>query len=245
MTETAATVPVLSDVWAALGDSAGDRAVALFRRLHASGMTVPELQRALSMMITSSNLHAGAEGEALAVAKLQSWLETVDPIPAASVAHSVDRERLAKGVGTVLERLDPADLEVSTVTVTAGLHRLARAEAVAAGQGAYRDTMSRSPKVTGWRRQTEADACELCRWWSRDGQVWPKDHPLQTHTGCTCAQHFVTVDADTMPIPKPAPAPREGTFQEPRKPGETQEQATERRRKYEALLKRLDEEANE
>src|SRR5690625_6970662 len=42
--------------------------------------------------------------------------------------------------------------------------------------------------ATGWTRLLDAEGCELCDWWARDGRVWPKRHPMPRHKGCKCQQ---------------------------------------------------------
>lgn len=42
--------------------------------------------------------------------------------------------------------------------------------------------------ATGWTRLLDGEGCELCEWWSRDGRVWPKLHPMPRHKGCKCQQ---------------------------------------------------------
>ena len=42
--------------------------------------------------------------------------------------------------------------------------------------------------ATGWTRLLDAEGCQLCEWWSRDGRVWPKRHPMPRHKGCKCQQ---------------------------------------------------------
>lgn len=68
------------------------------------------------------------------------------------------------------------------------LERLARAEVYNATQEQYADTIAAEPAARGWRRGLNAEACQLCQWWSRDGRVWPAEHRLPTHTGCRCTQ---------------------------------------------------------
>ncbi len=65
--------------------------------------------------------------------------------------------------------------------------RLAHNAPLQAAQTAFGKAMAAAP-VDGWTRQLSPDACQLCRWWHRDGKVWPKDHPMPTHTGCDCTQ---------------------------------------------------------
>lgn len=188
---TEAPLPTLTDLWAVLGDRAGDEVVALFDQLRDAGATDAELARALSMLITAQNLHAGALGEALARNQLTAWdPETVAPsVPVTEVATHLDRDRLARAVGTVLERIDPAELVATAAAAGLALHRLARSEAVETGQASFRVVMVGSDLVGGWERELEPDACELCHYWHDEG-IQPKDAPMPTHKGCTCAQQF-------------------------------------------------------
>lgn len=183
--------PRLTDVWALIGQRAGDEVVALFEQLRDAGATDAELERALSMLITAQNLHAGALGEALARELLESWQPgtPIPPVPLADVATHVDRPRLGRAVGTVLERIDPADLAVTVAVAGRALHNIARSEALETGQSSYRLTVIGSDLADGWERQLEPDACELCYWWHEEG-IQPPDTPMPTHKGCSCAQSF-------------------------------------------------------
>lgn len=185
------TLPTITDLWAMLGDRAGDEVLALFDQLREAGATDAELARALSMLVAGQNLHAGAFGEALARNQLTAWEPdaVAPPVPLAEVAHNLDRDRLARAVGTVLERIDTADLVVTVAAAGLALHRLARSEAVETGQMSYRVAMIGSDLVGGWERELEPDACELCHYWHAEG-VQPKGRPMPTHKGCTCAQQF-------------------------------------------------------
>lgn len=51
-------------------------------------------------------------------------------------------------------------------------------------QGAKRS----EPVIIGWTREMEATACQLCRWWDRNGRVWPVTKRMPTHKGCACSQ---------------------------------------------------------
>lgn len=188
---TEAPLPTITDLWAVLGDRAGDEVVALFDQLRDAGATDAELARALSMLITAQNLHAGALGEALARNQLTAWEpETVAPsVPVTEVATHLDRDRLSRAVGTVLERIDPAELVATAAAAGLALHRLARSEAVETGQASFRVVMVGSDLVGGWERELEPDACELCHYWHDEG-IQPKNAPMPTHKGCTCAQQF-------------------------------------------------------
>ena len=66
------------------------------------------------------------------------------------------------------------------------LDRLARNEPVQAATHGAEQAMAEDDRVSGWTRGLEAEACELCRWWWRNGRVWQPDHPMPRHTGCVC-----------------------------------------------------------
>lgn len=73
-------------------------------------------------------------------------------------------------------------------TLDGKLSRLALNLPVQAIQGAYGDALANDPKSAGWVRGLEPDACQLCVWWWREGGIWPKNHPMPTHSGCQCQQ---------------------------------------------------------
>ena len=97
--------------------------------------------------------------------------------PVGAVRPLDDPDRLTTAARTLLALENPS---------LARWERLARAEGQEAAARAYSDAVKRSPHVTGWRRGISGSACQLCRWWSRDGRVWAADHTMPTHKGCTC-----------------------------------------------------------
>lgn len=93
-----------------------------------------------------------------------------------------DTPRLAQAAGTLLDALpDTPDAEART-------RRLGRSEPLTTAQQARGQALTKQATVQGWTRNLSADPCELCVWWSRGGRVWPKDHKMPTHKGCTCSQ---------------------------------------------------------
>lgn len=72
------------------------------------------------------------------------------------------------------------------------LSRLAAAIPMQAGQEQTSRSMRDTPEVTGWVRVIESDACELCQWLYRGGQVYSKERSLTTHPGCECSARPVT-----------------------------------------------------
>jgi len=73
------------------------------------------------------------------------------------------------------------------------LERLALNAPLEAAQTAASTAISQS-SASGWVRQMDPDPCQLCRWWWREGRVWPPDHAMPTHPGCECVSRPVNVD---------------------------------------------------
>lgn len=91
--------------------------------------------------------------------------------------HYVKSDRLRKAITTIL---DTGQVEGERV------ERLAHTEPIESVQKGFQSSMTESKSVMGWVRQLDADPCELCTWWERDGQTWPADHQMPTHPGCAC-----------------------------------------------------------
>ncbi|MGO4491146.1 hypothetical protein AB4Y86_03485 [Arthrobacter sp. 2YAF22_2] len=102
------------------------------------------------------------------------------------VAAADDTARLAKAMQTIT---------ASKLDTIMQLARIAKSEPMEAAARQFSEGIARSPKTTGWVRGLEGDACQLCTWWWREGQVWPKDHPMPTHKGCACTP-IPTVSTD-------------------------------------------------
>lgn len=137
---------------------------------------VPEL---LALVVATAN----AQGAAVAQLAFRAYLEAHDAAPVAMAVASTsmpqDVERLTGAMRTILA----SDLETEMQ-----LTRLAANEPLDAAASAYQAELDASPRVSGWRRQLESDACQLCQWWARDGRVWRTDHQMPRHPGCTCHQ---------------------------------------------------------
>ena len=68
------------------------------------------------------------------------------------------------------------------------LERLGTTLPIDETQAGYAAQLQADDLATGWTRLLDAEGCELCEWWSRDGRVWPKRHPMPRHKGCKCQQ---------------------------------------------------------
>lgn len=135
-----------------------------------------------------------ATGEARIVGRLAfiGWLREAFGIPAAAAVFtdgpmmkdSAESARLAGALETILRESTAPGSDP-----TGRFRRLARAETADAGHDGYRFEFDTAhPEVTGWRRALNSGACELCRHWAHDGRIWPKDHPMPRHNGCTCVE---------------------------------------------------------
>lgn len=139
---------------------------------------LPELAAVLAQL-------GGDQAAALTVTELSAEL-------AAVVGPSPDLPDLALAAGHV----NVSAVEIAAGTVMAGpaenhagrLAQLVRSVVAQAGQEARATAVRRSPLVAGWSRGLDSKSCELCRWWWREGRVWPKTHHMPRHPGCTCVQ---------------------------------------------------------
>lgn len=130
-------------------------------------------------------------GRAITLASLafaaQASIATGAPVPAVAVLPAVDTDRLAQAATTVIDVARASDVPDSIIA------RLARAEPLNTAAQTFSGQVADSPLVEGWTRQMDADPCQLCTWWWREGRIWPKEHPFQTHTGCACVPRPVWV----------------------------------------------------
>ena len=79
-------------------------------------------------------------------------------------------------------------IDGDTETIMTRLERLGYVLPIESTQDGYAAALQRDPLATGWQRGLDATACQLCRWWWRDGRIWPKRHPMPKHKGCKCQQ---------------------------------------------------------
>lgn len=131
---------------------------------------------------------ARQQGALAAQAALRAYLEAnAATATIVAVAPSyAERARLAAAIGTIL---------ASDHDTLMQLTRLATNEPMDAAADAYTWAMERAEGVTGWTRGLDSKACQLCRWWARDGRVWQPSHPMPRHPGCLC--HQVPVIGET------------------------------------------------
>jgi hypothetical protein len=166
-----------------LAEQAQKQALAVYTAYQAGRLT---REQAVTLLIAIIN-QANAAAVALADAGLSVQIEhaTGIPAPATGILPTDDAERLQKAVTTILDDDQAApDTEMR-------IERLARSEPLETAQNATIDAMQKQPLVKGWTRHMDADPCQLCRWWWREGRIWPKEHPFQKHKGCNCQPKIV------------------------------------------------------
>ncbi|MFV2143213.1 hypothetical protein [Isoptericola sp. G70] len=171
----------------ALKNLSGDteaRVLAVYAALEAGDIAPEAAAAVIAALVTKGNARAVGLADVALAANLTVALRR----PVATLGLSLpigEPKRLHKAASTLLgiDGITPERVA-----------RLGRVEPLETGQRAYADGVARSGVVTGWVRNMDGDPCQLCKWWSRDGRVWPADHPFQHHKGCSCTQTIVHVE---------------------------------------------------
>lgn len=168
-----------------LAAAAQSQALAVYAAYQAGRLTRAEAVSVIAAVINGAN----ASAVALADAGLSVQIEyaTGQPAPATGITPTDAAERLQKAVDSILDEEQPDNTQMR-------IERLARAEPLEAAQNATIDAIQHQPLVEGWTRQMDADPCQLCRWWWREGRIWPKEHPFQSHKGCNCTPKVVLAE---------------------------------------------------
>lgn len=178
-----------------LARETGLHARELAEAIEASGMDWRDAVHGIASLVLSGNQKAMRLAE-LEVMRAAAVHPTVDAGVVTGAAGTAERDRwtapsrLESAVTTILQ--GRPDLQASA------LERLGRSEVAETAQRAMHDAMQTTDGVEGWERELEPGACEMCRWWARDGRVWPKAHPMPTHKGCECTQQIVTRERGTI-----------------------------------------------
>lgn len=165
------------DVLVRLSDGTATVVGQLWAAVEAGAIPVDDFPRLAADLVALAN----ARGAAAAQAAFRGFLEaqTGLALPIAVAIFPDDAGRLQGAMGTIL---------ASDQDTLAQLVRLAANEPLEAATQAYGDAMARSSLVSGWRRGLNSGACQLCRWWHRDGRVFRTEHSMPRHKGCTCHQ---------------------------------------------------------
>lgn len=63
------------------------------------------------------------------------------------------------------------------------------------------DLVRLDERVRGWTRGLDADPCELCVWWWRNGHVFAADQDMRRHPGCTCQKVPTVIEGTPVNLP--------------------------------------------
>jgi hypothetical protein len=161
-----------------------ERAVlGLYARLTAGEIDADTTVPLIAGVVNRANAAAVALSDVWMAAQIEAQARI--PVPVVGVLPEDGSDRLMQGVTTILSEL--------VEDVVTRLARMARAEPLEAGCWGTHEAMQQQPLVEGWVRQFDADPCQLCVWWGREGRVWPRDHRMPTHKGCNCQPRVVLV----------------------------------------------------
>ena len=175
---------------AKLTDRTEQQVLATFTRWKEGKFSEDQFVQLVAAFIASANGRAVALADLALAAELSVQLRALEPaLGIASAAN--DQARLTKGAATLAVASNAGE------DITERLTRFAFAEASSAAANAWSDGIARSEKVTGWVRKLDPDPCQLCVWWAREGQVWPKDHKMPTHKGDQCTPKPVVTERKT------------------------------------------------
>ncbi|AWG51484.1 hypothetical protein DDT48_20160 [Mycobacteroides abscessus] len=201
-----------------LATSTERQALAIYAELQADRLPPSETTLLLAALINRANASAVSLADVWLAVQIEE--QTGQPVPTVGVLPVDDSERLAKAVNTVLSEGNGGQSVVNAGQKQAGvsddranhlpdagqmadqtnapdmrLQRMARGEVFEAAQRATHDAMQKQPLVEGWVRHMDADPCQLCRWWWREGRIWPKSHRMPTHKGCNCQPRIVAAQS--------------------------------------------------
>lgn len=166
------------DTLIALSERSERQVLSAYRAFLAGNLSRDETIRYIASAIAVANGQAAALADLALAAEIMAALG--EAIPVVGLTPADDVERLTKAATTVLTVAEASEVPEAIIS------RLARSEPLETAARSYGDAMIRSGRTRGWRRQLSAGACQLCQWWSRDGRIWPAEHPFQHHKGCTC-----------------------------------------------------------
>lgn len=157
-------------------------------RLYGLGrISKPQFAQLAAAIIAQSSSKAAAVADISLSVELVKMTANIHA-PLGVLPRGYDQQLFEKGMVTLLADADAGE------DITARLSRFALNAPLDAATTAYSDGIKASKSVEGWVRQMDADPCQLCRWWWREGRVWPADHSMPHHKGCECTQRIVTVE---------------------------------------------------
>jgi len=169
-----------------LGGEAAASAMKAYSAWQSGLLSTDGFAQLIGDLLANVNTHARAAGDIFATVAVNSQLGmNLVPLGVVTTAD-VDLERLGKAATTIAAALD------TEADVPMQLERIARNEPAHAAQQQVVVSYERHG-VKGYRRHTDADPCELCKWLVKAhldpegiGYIYPTSKPMHRHTGCKC-----------------------------------------------------------
>lgn len=165
-----------------MGDNLAEWLTALWQQHERGALTLDEFVELAALLVVTANGQA-AELARRSVAAFVAH-ETGTGIPPAITVElepwRTDPERVQRALGTI----------AGGAAIAGRLSRLAHAEPIDAAAKTWETFIMTDTAhgVTGWRRQLDADPCELCTAWAGSGDVFPVSTGMLRHPGCACVQ---------------------------------------------------------
>lgn len=159
------------------------KALRILELFQAGKISKTETIGTMAALLSKANITAVALADYSLAATIT--LQTGVVTPALGVNLQSGGTRAKRAIKMIL------DTPTADADMAMRIGRLAHSEPLSAAARATDRAMSGQRLVEGWTRLLDPNPCQLCRWWWRDGQVWPKNHPMPRHKGCQCIQQPV------------------------------------------------------
>lgn len=163
----------------ALATATAATAVNILADYAAGHIAAAEVAALIAAVINTGNAAASTLADAYVSAHIEHMAGV--PTPAIGVPPADDTARLVSVVDGIL-----ADRDDDQDTAAMRIKRLAHSEPLQAAQESTIKAIAAQPEVIGWRRQMDADPCELCQWWWAGGRIYKPTTVFRQHPGCNC-----------------------------------------------------------
>jgi len=157
------------------------KVMAAWRMYGVGTITRPQFLQLASAILGQAGTSAAAAADLAVSLELTRLNESLAAV--AGVTNRKTQRTYMDALETVLDGDGDVPMKLERLSLNAPLE---------SAQAAYGKALAGSG-ASGWVRQMDPDPCQLCRWWWREGRVWPSDHLMPTHPGCECVARPVTV----------------------------------------------------
>ena len=162
-----------------IGSNVGRFLAALWSRYTSREIDLDEFLDLATILVTVGNQQAASVARlSLAAFVAETTGRPFQPATTEPAAYMVDDERIRRGLAKITTGRPAATVS--------RLERLATNEPLQTATNVFESAMHDVPGVKRWVRGMDANPCQLCRWWWRNGQSWPLSHSMPRHKGCAC-----------------------------------------------------------